>query len=102
MEDYYRRLEVLDLDMLYLKSIKKSGRKEDLLSNNFMESIRFILKKQNVKTYGEIKKYSDSYDVYLTKISKRKLKSLEAEPFPRNKTNRFNSINSYTNKVVTE
>lgn len=45
--------------MSYLRSIKRIGRKEELLGINSSDSINFIIAKNNPKIATIIKKYGD-------------------------------------------
>jgi hypothetical protein len=49
LEEQYKRFDILDLDTSYLRSIKRFGRKEELLGINSSDSINFIISKNNPK-----------------------------------------------------
>ena len=57
--------------MSYLRSIKRFGRKEQLLGINSNDSINFIISKNNPKFAEIIKKYSEDYFNYMKKSKKR-------------------------------
>ena len=57
--------------MSYLRSIKRFGRKEQLLGINSNDSINFIISKNNPKFAEIIKKYSEDYYNHVKKSKKR-------------------------------
>jgi hypothetical protein len=54
-----------------LRSIKRIGRKEELLGINSNDSINFIISKNNLKAADQIRKYHSSYASFLRKSKKR-------------------------------